>query len=76
MQAQYSPAVSSLLKLMLSKDPNLRPTIHQILKTPVIEKRIQRFLQEDTFKAEFAHGLLHNQNVFEEFKKLQLEKSR
>ena len=40
----YSPAVTSLLKLMLSKDPNLRPTIHQILKTPVIEKRIQRFL--------------------------------
>ena len=55
---------------MVSKDPNLRPSIHQILKTPVIEKRIQRFLQEDTFKEEFAHGLLHNQNVFEEFKKM------
>ena len=67
--APYSPAVTSLLKLMLSKDPNLRPSIHQILKTPVIEKRIQRFLKAEIFKEEFAHGLLHNQNVFEEFKK-------
>ena len=55
---------------MLSKDPNIRPSIHQILKTPVIEKRIKRFLTTDIFKEEFAHGLLHNQNVFEEFKKM------
>ena len=37
---------------------------------PVIQKRIKNYLQADVFKEEFAHSLLHNQNVFEEFKKL------
>ena len=39
---------------------------------PVIQKRIRNYLQEDTFKEEFAHTLLHSQNVFEEFKKNKL----
>jgi hypothetical protein len=31
-------------------------------------------LQADEFKEEFAHTLLHNQNVFEEFRKIQAAK--
>ena len=37
---------------------------------PVIQKRISNYLQDDVFKEEFAHTLLHNQNVFEEFRKI------
>jgi len=41
---------------------------------PVIERRIERFLTGDDFKDEFSHTLLHNQNVFDEFKKIGLAK--
>lgn len=36
--------------------------------------RITRFLKADVFKEEFAHTLLHNQNVFEEFRKITAQK--
>lgn len=67
----YSPQLNQLIGMMLQRDPAARPTIHQILKVPIIEKRITRFLQADLFKEEFAHTLLHNQNVFDEFRKIQ-----
>ncbi len=56
--------------MMLKKNPAQRPTIHQLLKVPVIERRIDRFLTGQTFMDEFSHTLLHNQNVFDEFKKI------
>ena len=56
--------------MMLKRNPAERPTIHQLLKVPVIERRIQRFLEGDAFRDEFSHTLLHNQNVFEQFKKI------
>lgn len=37
---------------------------------PIIQKRIRNYLQADVFKEEFSHTLLHNQNVFDEFKKI------
>ena len=36
---------------------------------PIIQKRIKSYLADDLFKEEFSHTLLHNQDVFEEFKK-------
>jgi hypothetical protein len=60
--------------MMLQRDPAKRPSVHQLLKVPCIEKRITRFLHADVFKEEFAHTLLHNQNVFEEFRKMQVAK--
>ena len=74
--SHFSSNVSQLVSMMLRRDPAQRPTIHQILKVPAIEKRIQRFLQGDVFKEEFAHTLLHNQNVFEEFRRIQTEKKQ
>ena len=41
---------------------------------PALEARISKFLQGDEFRDEFCHTLLHNQNVFEEFKKIQAKK--
>ena len=55
---------------MLKRDPRQRPTIHELLKVPVLERRIERFLSENVFMDEFSHTLLHNQNVFEEFKRI------
>lgn len=36
---------------------------------PAINRRIRSLLQEDTYKEEFGHTLLHNHNLFEEYKK-------
>lgn len=70
----YSKDVSNLIAMMLQRDPTRRPTVHQLLAVPCIEQRITRFLKADVFKEEFAHTLLHNQNVFEEFRKIQVQK--
>ena len=72
--SHFSPAVSNIISMMLKRNPAERPTIHQLLKVPVLERRIERFLTGTAFMDEFSHTLLHNQNVFEEFKKIQAEK--
>lgn len=59
---------------MLNKDPNKRPNINNILKFPVIQDRIRLLLNEDDFKDEFSHTILHNQNVFDEFRAAQQKK--
>jgi NIMA (never in mitosis gene a)-related kinase 1/4/5 len=53
---------------MLHKDPNKRPNINGILKFPIIQDRIKMLLNEDDFKDEFSHTILHNQNVFDDFR--------
>lgn len=70
--SHFSPQFNQLLAMMLQRDPHARPNIHQILKVPIIDKRIKQFLSQDIFMDEFSHTLLHNQNVFEEFRKNQL----
>ena len=52
---------------MLTKEPRRRPTINDILKMPIIQKRINKFLDDNDFKEEFSHTLLHNKDVFKEF---------
>lgn len=54
---------------MLQKDPARRPTINAILKMPIIERRIQQFLDDQDFRDEFSHTLLHNQDVFKAFQR-------
>ena len=53
---------------MLNVDPEKRPNVNQILQYPVVKDRISKLLNEDDFKDEFSHTILHNQNVFDEFK--------
>lgn len=65
----FSAATNQLVASMLQRDPNMRPTIHQVLRTPQIQGRIRQFLCGEVFKDEFAHTILHNQNVFDEFRK-------
>ena len=75
---QYSPALNNLVTALLQKDPAKRPSINTILKMPIIERRISQFLDDEDFKDEFSHTLLHNQDVFKAFaqKKEGEERSR
>jgi hypothetical protein len=59
---------------MLQRDPAKRPNINQLLKSPIISDRIKKLLNEDDFKDEFSHTILHNQNVFDEFRSIQAKK--
>ena len=63
--SHFSGTINNLLQAMLNKDPNKRPNINQVLKYPVIYERIQKLLNEQDFKDEFSHTILHNQNVFD-----------
>ena len=75
---QYSAAMNNLIAALLQKDPTKRPSINTILKMPIIERRISQFLDDEDFKDEFSHTLLHNQDVFKAFaqKKDSEEKAR
>lgn len=68
----YSFALKNIVQMCLQKNPSQRPNINSILNMPIIQKRIKNYLQSELFKEEFSHTLLHNQNVFEEFKKLKM----
>jgi len=72
--AHFSKAIPNILRSMLHKDPNKRPNINSILKFPIIQERIRMLLNEDDFKDEFSHTILHNQNVFDEFRAAQSKK--
>ena len=74
---QFSDNLQQLIQRVLVKDPARRPTVNQILKMPLIESRIAQFLNDQDFKDEFSHTLLHNKDVFRDFqKKLEEEKRR
>jgi NIMA (never in mitosis gene a)-related kinase len=45
---------------MLTRDPRKRPTVNDILRMPIVERRIAQFLEGNDFKDEFSHTLLHN----------------
>jgi NIMA (never in mitosis gene a)-related kinase 1/4/5 len=59
----FSRELRQLVKEMLEVDVEKRITINQILKRPIISKRIKQFLNDNTFKNEFSHTILHNQQV-------------
>ena len=48
---------------MLTIEVSKRPTINQILRIPLISVRIKKFLEQDTFKDEFSHTILHRKQV-------------
>lgn len=56
----FSRELRQLVKEMLEVDVDRRISINQILKRPIISKRIKQFLNDNTFKNEFSHTILHN----------------
>ncbi|CDW72535.1 protein kinase domain containing protein [Stylonychia lemnae] len=61
--SQFSREIKNLIAQMLNLDVSKRITINQVLKTPIIARRIKQFLNEDVFKDEFSHTILHKHNV-------------
>lgn len=42
----YSPELRTLVASMLRVDPTKRPTVNEILSTPLLQKRIAKYLSE------------------------------
>ena len=59
----FSRELKELVNQMLTIDVQRRPTINQILRQPFLSVRIKKFLQQDTFKDEFSHTILHKKHV-------------
>jgi NIMA (never in mitosis gene a)-related kinase len=68
--------MNQLVACMLQKDPAKRPNVNQILKMAPIEKRISQFLDDQDFRDEFSHTLLHNQDVFKAFQRRKDDEER
>ena len=63
--ATFSYELRGLINKLITQDPNKRPNINTVLKDRLLAPRIKKFLNNDDFKDEFAHTILHKQNVFE-----------
>lgn len=61
----YSENMTLLINTLLKVNPKDRPNINQILKFPLLSDRVASFLDEDTFKDEFSHTIIHNKMYFE-----------
>jgi NIMA (never in mitosis gene a)-related kinase len=64
--SHFSREIKTLISQMLTLDVQRRLNINQILKTPIIARRIKSFLNEDIFKDEFSHTILHKHNVMQQ----------
>ncbi|CAL6069647.1 Kinase [Hexamita inflata] len=53
--SKYSQDLSDIVNLMLSKDPEKRPSVNQLLALPIIRKWIPRFLSEKMISKEFGY---------------------
>lgn len=61
--SRYSKELKNLVHVMLQQDVDKRPSVHEILKFPFLIQRIQNYLTESVRNVEFAHTVLHNQNL-------------
>ena len=61
----YSENFNLLVSTLLQVDPKKRPNINQILKFPLLADKIPKFLEEDIFKEEFSHTIMHRQKFFD-----------
>lgn len=58
--SQYSQDMRKMISWLLQNNPNKRPSVHEILKSRMIQNRVKQFLSETMKKHEFAHTILHN----------------
>lgn len=72
----FSYELRGLITSLMKQDPNLRPNINQIVKNKLIAPRIRNFLNNAEFQDEFAHTILHKQNVFDRANQQLLERQR
>ena len=62
MKGEYSPLpeglskeIRALVGSLLTLDPLQRPSVSEVLTNPILESRIRKFLDEDTYAMEFLH---------------------
>ena len=58
-----------LIDTLLTENPAERPHINLVLAFPSIKQKRQEVLSQEVFLEEFAHTVLHNRDVFAEYKK-------
>ena len=56
---KYTKELRNLVGNLLKRQPKDRPSVNEILKTPIIKARIERFLSETLLNHEFSHTVLH-----------------
>lgn len=59
--AGFSQEMQTLLNKLLTLDPIQRPSISEVLSMPILEQRIRKFLDEDTFLREFVQTRRSNE---------------
>ena len=59
--SSYSQELRDLVGRLLSRAPENRPTIHEILWTPIVQQRIGDLLSTSLRQREFSHTILHGQ---------------
>ncbi|KAA6386780.1 MAG: putative NEK/NEK1 protein kinase [Streblomastix strix] len=58
-----SSELRSLVDSMLKRGPKERPSINQILRLPIVQKRINAFLSQTLVSEEFSHTIMHGLNI-------------
>ena len=56
---KYTKELRNLVGILLKRQPKDRPSVNEILKSPIIKARIERFLSETLLNNEFSHTVLH-----------------
>mmetsp|Transcript_76026 Transcript_76026/g.164519 ORF Transcript_76026/g.164519 Transcript_76026/m.164519 type:complete len:232 (+) Transcript_76026:73-768(+) len=61
--SMYSKDMRNLVSSCLSRDPNQRPRVHEILALPLIKDRIKEFLTKTQQNMEFNHTVIHKKDL-------------
>lgn len=72
--SRFSQELRALLRRLLGRTPEERPTIHEVLFTPIIQRRIVTFLTDSMRKKEFSHTIMHGRNIFQKPVAVQAER--
>lgn len=62
----YSKDLRNLVSSLLSVDPRQRPSIHEVLKSPLILGRIREYLTDSKYAEEFPSTVIKSPALFEE----------
>ena len=60
----FSSEMKQMISKLLTVDDKQRPSINELLRTPILADRIRKLLSDQDFIDEFSHTVLHQQDVF------------
>lgn len=61
--SRYSRDLRQLIDSCLKNSPRQRPSINSILRLPLIQRRIEKFLSQTIVSEEFSHTVLHKRKA-------------